>query len=76
MTTLTRKDPAHQVCQLPHHRPGARVAFHQWNTREQRMGYYTGRVVDHVGRRITIAVDPDGHHVTTECGHVTRAVKR
>lgn len=62
-------------CALKHHRPGRRVRFSEWDTGRRAVVKYSGRVIDHEapGRRITIAVDPDGRHFTTECGHVAAA---
>lgn len=60
-------------CALPHHEPASLVAFHQWDNDLGRMRAYTGTVVAHADRRITIATDqPYGTVVETECGHVTK----
>lgn len=60
-------------CALEFHRVGSRVRFHQWDVGRKKMQTFTGRVVVHEGRVLTIALDPDGRRYTTSCGHVVAA---
>ena len=78
MTTLAKRTPYSaaplvSACALPHHKPGSRVAFSQWDSDANVMRRYTGRVADHLApiRQITV-VDDTGYRHTFECGHIAR----
>ena len=65
------KRPAHSNCQLAHHTLESRVGVHQWCDTTKSMEYLFGRVIEHSGRRIKIAVDlPRKTVIEVECGAV------
>lgn len=69
---VTAYTPLVSACQLPHHRPGSRVVFTEWDHGLREIRRLTGRVVTHLvnGRRITVELDLSGRHHTVECGAV------
>lgn len=73
MTTQPIRVPAPPAppCALPHHEVGSRVGIHQWHKTAGCMEYLFGKVIEHRGRRVKIAVDqPRKTVISTECGHV------
>lgn len=56
-------------CTLPHHRPGMKVAWRQWDTDRGAMKHLEGTVISHSSRTLQI-VTVAGETVKTSCGHV------
>ena len=67
--------PLVTACSLPHHRPGARVVFNEYDHTAKQSRRFTGRVVHHMpnGRRLTVELDRSGRHHQIECSAVAAA---